>query len=90
MRITGLLSGGGGIRTHGTGNPYAGFQGRSATQTTNYRSNTYTAPTIDSASYSASVANEAALTVIVEAWPTLPNPIRTGILAMIEAATRCE
>ena len=27
---------------------------------------------------------------LIDAWPTLPDPVRAGIAAMVEAARRCE
>lgn len=33
------------------------------------------------------IINDPALTAVIDAWPTLPNVIRAGILAMIRAAS---
>jgi hypothetical protein len=32
-------------------------------------------------------SNDSHLQAVIDAWPTLPEAIRTGILAMVEAAT---
>ena len=32
--------------------------------------------------------SDAELSAVIEAWPTLPAAIRTGILAMVEATTK--
>ena len=82
-------SGGGGIRTHGTAMRYTGFRDRFTDSAT---------PNVDkdlrliipalAAHGQRATSNPAPdLAAVIDAWPTLPEPLRAGILAMVQAAS---
>ena len=83
-------NGEGGIRTPGTSvNQYDGLANRCRESVTDYVQRTYDATDSEFTALVTDLCRKwPDLRDVVEAWPSLPEPVRAGIVAMVKASSK--
>jgi len=83
-----VLTGEGGIRTRGTGlTPYNGLANGGTKQATPHQNESCeSAGNLSGRSVVHPAQEQGDLAELLSVWPTLPEPVKAGIVAMVEAA----